>query len=1075
MANDYAQPVEAQPEYPHYRAFISYRHAEVDSAVAAAVQHGLERFWVPKSARGEDGSPHIAPVFRDKEELPVSARLGDDIEAALHGADALVVICSPRTAESAWVAREIDTFLSCHDQDRVFVVLAEGEPYDVIPERLLYEMRTATDEDGTTHEERVEKEPLACDFRGSSRSERRTELIRLAAGVLGVSFDSLVRRAQRRRTRIIASVAAIITTVACGIAAYALWSNARIAESYRQTQINESEALAVEAQELLAAGDRMEAIQVALAALPESSTSGDRPFVPSAQIALQDSVQAYPNKTFWHACYSVSDVESTCAVSKEGLLACVKTDGSVQVSDLDTGTVLSTIDIARVFGASDDPDYSRPATKLLFCPQGLVVSTWRETIALFDPQTGELVWKVEFADFTSDNIAVSHDGARIAIGWDEPEGVAVHTLDSATGAVVESYHLPFVGSEEDFTYSFKVRLDFSPDDSSLAVTYANAIWKVDLKDGKTVSAQLTANDAYEVYYLDDVIVSIGSEDWSKSLLLGTAYFDVFSADLSPLWSRSETPPTYYDSAGIFHSNFAFLVGQYDDEVAGKQLVYATGSSVRIVDQATGKETRTIEKGSPLRACVFKDGSLDTIDYEGEMTSVFMSNVTDDALLATSSVEVAEGEYATLTVVKGDPYALTYALVWDGTSSKMRVYCYRFRVDEDEEGLAKTLEGLKLDSYSTPTALGESPSPLYFINSDGTLLCAIDHRSFEPLWTVRYEDLGLGNRAGYVPTSRGVIYLFSSRPVDGSITVLKMSSENAEVLDRYVFDASEQGWSSITTVGSSMVAGEELLSVRNDHSVKYFSADTHELRLEIGPFAYSIDAYFEAHDAALVLHNESGRERFELFSLIDGSELDGQIESLLLNSGQSSAQRNVSPDLKKDSLVICCADGYLRCVDTTGWSVRWEQWLPNARIAAFSPDGSMVVVQDKSGACLLLSAATGEVLRSSSVQLPLISYFWYLGDDARTMYALATTMGLSRPETSIIKFSLDASSFGPTSVVYAAVYYSLESNQLLLCDPLFGQWGAQPMYTLDELIDQAHETVRGHELTDAERHRYRIAS
>ena len=210
-----------------YRAFVSYRHAGVDSKVAAAIQKGLERFYVPKSARGTWGAARIAPVFRDKEELPVTAALGDDIDTALYNADALIVVCSPRTKESTWVAREIELYLKYHGRSRVFVVLAEGEPADVIPQRLLYETRRVTGPDGITRDELVEVEPLACDFRESARKERRAELTRLAAAILSVSFDSLNRRTQRRRMRIGMTIATIVTAVTLGVAGYKHVSGSR--------------------------------------------------------------------------------------------------------------------------------------------------------------------------------------------------------------------------------------------------------------------------------------------------------------------------------------------------------------------------------------------------------------------------------------------------------------------------------------------------------------------------------------------------------------------------------------------------------------------------------------------------------------------------------------------------------------------------------------------------------------------------------------------------------------------------------------------------------------------------------
>ena len=109
-----------------YQAFVSYRHAEVDSAVARDVQRGLERFRIPPSMREELGIKRIAPVFRDKEELPVSSALGDDIAYTLEHSSSLVVVCSPRTKESQWVDREIRTFLQTHDRSCVFTVFATG-------------------------------------------------------------------------------------------------------------------------------------------------------------------------------------------------------------------------------------------------------------------------------------------------------------------------------------------------------------------------------------------------------------------------------------------------------------------------------------------------------------------------------------------------------------------------------------------------------------------------------------------------------------------------------------------------------------------------------------------------------------------------------------------------------------------------------------------------------------------------------------------------------------------------------------------------------------------------------------
>ena len=129
----------------HYNAFISYRHTERDIAVASEVQRQLEHFRIPEAIQKSSGIKKIERIFRDKDELPLSSNLSNDIETALAQSDYLIVICSPHTAESRWVQREIELFLETHDQDHVLTVISEGEPEDVLPERLTYRIETYTD------------------------------------------------------------------------------------------------------------------------------------------------------------------------------------------------------------------------------------------------------------------------------------------------------------------------------------------------------------------------------------------------------------------------------------------------------------------------------------------------------------------------------------------------------------------------------------------------------------------------------------------------------------------------------------------------------------------------------------------------------------------------------------------------------------------------------------------------------------------------------------------------------------------------------------------------------------------
>lgn len=164
----------------HYNAFISYRHHPDDIRVASEIHRSLERFHVPRSIRKKYGK--IERLFRDKEELPITSDLNDDIDSALYNSDYLIVICSVHTKESIWVQREIELFLKTHPRNKVLTVLASGEPYDVIPDILLHE-DVADPVTGETR--RIDIEPLSCDWRGNRRKARQEELPRLAAPLLG--------------------------------------------------------------------------------------------------------------------------------------------------------------------------------------------------------------------------------------------------------------------------------------------------------------------------------------------------------------------------------------------------------------------------------------------------------------------------------------------------------------------------------------------------------------------------------------------------------------------------------------------------------------------------------------------------------------------------------------------------------------------------------------------------------------------------------------------------------------------------------------------------------------------------
>ena len=182
-----------------YTAFISYRHRPPDEAVAKKLHTLIETYAIPRDVKASSGRRKMGRVFRDQEELPLSADLGGDIKAALERSEWLIAICSPDYLQSKWCMLELDYFISLGKRDHILAVLVCGEPEDAFPLQLRF-----TEEDGKT----VELEPLAADVRGGSVPESlkklKREVLRVLAPILGVSYDQLRQRARRRRLRIAA-------------------------------------------------------------------------------------------------------------------------------------------------------------------------------------------------------------------------------------------------------------------------------------------------------------------------------------------------------------------------------------------------------------------------------------------------------------------------------------------------------------------------------------------------------------------------------------------------------------------------------------------------------------------------------------------------------------------------------------------------------------------------------------------------------------------------------------------------------------------------------------------------------
>ena len=210
-----------------YWAFISYSHR--DLAWARWLQRALETYRLPRrlvGRKGRDGPlpARLHPVFRDQEELSSGASLSQAIYRALEASRYLIVIASPHAAVSQWVEQEVEYFKSLGRADRILCLIVDGEPasgggmltgrLQCLPRPLRRHSEAAAGD-----------EPIAADVRPGhdTRSVART---RLVAGLIGVGFDELRQRDERRQRWRSAAWAAAAALLVTGVVTF--WHSQRL-------------------------------------------------------------------------------------------------------------------------------------------------------------------------------------------------------------------------------------------------------------------------------------------------------------------------------------------------------------------------------------------------------------------------------------------------------------------------------------------------------------------------------------------------------------------------------------------------------------------------------------------------------------------------------------------------------------------------------------------------------------------------------------------------------------------------------------------------------------------------------
>ena len=444
----------------HYNAFISYKHADLDNKVAAYVEKHLEHFHIPGKIRKKTGIKKIERIFRDTDELPITSDLSGTIEEALKNADYLIVICSTNTCKSMWVEREIKFFLQSHPKENILTVLADGEPADVVPEILKNKEVTRVNENGESVTVIEPVEPLSCDFRLPLRVAKNTELPRLAAALIGCQYNELMDRQRQYKMKRLTAVFAGILALSLGFGAYMFHSKQKINESYREALISQSKYLANESGKLLDDEQRIDALHLALAALP-SEEMPDRPVTVEAVRAVTKATKAYTPVTGSNIAaawtYELPNtVDDMCVNPENKLFAAIDNTGNIKVWDTETHKEL--------YSYSDE-EGSISNKKIKILEDGTVIIMGSHLLMSVDPRTGKENWKIEPSDYgfsTSCPITVTDNGNLLF-----PTTHAFRVFSAKDGSVVNVYDY-----QEGMEKTLNSIDDFalSPDNTKIAFT-----------------------------------------------------------------------------------------------------------------------------------------------------------------------------------------------------------------------------------------------------------------------------------------------------------------------------------------------------------------------------------------------------------------------------------------------------------------------------------------------------------------------------------------------------------------------------------------------------------------------------
>ncbi len=1058
-----------------YEAFISYRHVELDTRAAERIQRHVEGYRIPPQLRSPGGPKKLGRLFRDQDELPAASSLSQQIDDALRKSRYLIVVCGTHTRESAWVSQEIERFVSYHGIDRVILAIVEGSSQEVVPDSL--RKRMVRGDDGQWHE--VRHDPLAADLRADKGRRFAQECLRIVATLIGCGYDDLRQRQLMRMVRTVGISLALVAVASMAFATYSWRQERRILAHYRETQRRESEYLATESRTLLEQGGRYEAIQVALDALPSSMGDPDRPYVAEAENALAAALGVYPGIDDWRTCYRITGVPSSgLAHDRAGRLAYFDADRNLCVTDLRTGGRRARIAVEDELGISVILE-DQPAVTFAFAGSGLVC-VGPDVIGCFDGADGSLAWKRELKGADPYvRVVASPDGEAVAFcagvaGKPGSKGGVqqVVVLRSEDGSEVGRFDHVWQGE----AYS-STRLAFDDAGKRVAALGGGTCSLGTVSGGKVLSTQTEFEEPVEVTWLEDDIAVVTTSS-------GTDCVELYDDSLGRAWHWTGDSQMIPMGWGVMEQT-AHVAGQWSlDDREGSQLVVTCGQQLLLLDRASGEVVSQVERESPFAGAEVvrheDAGSIVTCLMNGEVS--VMAPSTSSSPLAPTLDERAwkhmssAGETREARVLACDDGLFLAAR---DTTHAVKVLEYVRDADWPGEPIAD------LQGCDVLQPLGKG----LLVACDDKRVAVLDATSFELQRVIEYEwpdGLGGASDVTVSATSTQTLLVAASLVArDGE--EMRAVCEIDPVTGKVVYSRCMEGMSFSRNDVAEVVGGDgtrfafaydfsQLALVPLDGSAdewRYEWDGTISRAWPVkgaivwsGQQPYGLDATSDPTEGA------DFRDRLYLIGLEGGDlrpETDADLCSALLRDGDDLV--SVSGDGTR--LVAQCSDGCLRMYDLPSGSLAWEtsRLAENVGYLGFLPSGDGVLLQYESGRCVVVDAADGSVAATTQRSLNGILAIQEIGDTGRVMAACAAS-DWSSSRTMVL--TLDEGTLGVSRDLPPCCAITPDESFFIAYDERDDTYWKMPYYTLDELIEQAKASLRGHELDAAERSVYLLS-